>query len=79
MRIRVQHFAALAESAGCDEEWLDTPHTGLAALFAQLHARYQFALPMELLKPVCNNQLVAWDQPVYEGDTIAFLPPFSGG
>jgi len=26
-----------------------------------------------------NEEFAAWDTPVSEGDTIAFLPPVSGG
>jgi molybdopterin synthase catalytic subunit/molybdopterin converting factor small subunit len=80
MRVTVRTFAilrelaadrtalALAEGATLADAWnaLETAHPALA--------RHR-----EFVRAARNGAYVAWDQPVADGDEIAFLPPVSGG
>jgi molybdopterin converting factor small subunit len=79
MKLTIQYYAELAEVAGCSEEILDTVHSDLSHIYAELQRRHGFRFTAATLKPVQNNVLVAWDTPVTSGDVLAFLPPFSGG
>jgi sulfur-carrier protein len=77
--LTVQYFAQLSEDARCAEEVVQSQAVNLAELFEQLRLRHQFLLPMRVLKPVCNDQLVTWENTLQDGDIVSFLPPFSGG
>ena len=41
----------------------------------QLQSRTESAI----VKASVNNEFVMWDDPFSDGDTVTFLPPFSGG
>ena len=79
LRIVVQYFAQLRETAGTDAETIDSDSTDLSEIYAALQARHGFGFPQSALKPVCNNALVSWAHALQDNDVIAFLPPFSGG
>ena len=79
MKLVVQYFAQLGETAGTDSETIDSASADLAEIYAALQACHGFSFPHSALKPVCNDALVHWTHPVQDGDVIAFLPPFSGG
>lgn len=81
MKVRVRLFAMLRERAGTDDAFHDVPggstvkdlwddvrreHTGLAGV------------DLKLLYAV-NNEYVALDHRLADGDEVAFIPPVSGG
>jgi molybdopterin converting factor small subunit len=77
--ITMQYFAQLSEEAKCAQETVQTQATTLTELFEQMRLRHSLSLPMQVLKPVSNDQLVAWNHVLSDGDIVSFLPPFSGG
>jgi molybdopterin synthase sulfur carrier subunit len=79
MKLLVQYFAQLSETAGTDAETIESASADLAEIYAALQARHGFGFPQSALKPVCNNALVGWAHALQDNDVIAFLPPFSGG
>ena len=79
IKIVVQYFAQLAETAGTDAETINSDSADLGEIYAALQARHGFGFPQIALKPVCNNALVGWAHVVQDNDVVAFLPPFSGG
>ncbi len=79
MKLTVQYFAQLSETAGTNAESIDSASADLGEIYAALQTRHGFNFPTSALKPVCNDALVSWTHTVQEGDVIAFLPPFSGG
>lgn len=79
MKLLVQYFAQLSETAGTDAETIDSASADLGEIYAVLQARHGFGFPQNALKPVCNDALVGWTHALQDGDVIAFLPPFSGG
>ena len=79
MKLVVQYFAQLSETAGTDAESIDSVSADLGEIYAALQARHGFSFPQSALKPVCNDALVGWAHALQDNDVIAFLPPFSGG
>ncbi|HEY7738937.1 MAG TPA: molybdenum cofactor biosynthesis protein MoaE [Candidatus Limnocylindria bacterium] len=80
MRIRVRCFATLRElSAGLTELELAEPAT-VAGAWAALADRYPALEPhRSFAQPAQNGVAVGWEEPVSDGDEVAFLPPVSGG
>ena len=70
--ITILYFAALREQAGKEQE---TP----AELYAELQAAYAFDLPQERLRAAVNHAFCDWQTALTDGDTVAFIPPVSGG
>ena len=77
--ISVGYFAELSAVAGMELEQIAHSGDTLRQIYLALQQRHGFRFTELLLKPVCNDVLVAWDVVPADGDTIAFLPPFSGG
>jgi molybdopterin synthase sulfur carrier subunit len=78
MSITVLYFASLREAAGKSSEQLPLPES-LPALFAGLASRYRFGFEQHALRVAVNDRFTVWQTPVQEGDTVAFIPPVSGG
>ena len=77
--VTVRYFAAFREQAGCSEEQLQTDHRQAGDLFAELAGRHGFADPAARCKVAVNDELVAWDAPLADGDEVLFFPPVAGG
>lgn len=75
----VLYFAALREQSGCDRETLSSAATTPAELYAELCRRHAFDLTEERLRPAVNHAFCDWRQHLNDGDTVAFIPPVSGG
>lgn len=75
----VLYFAALRQQAGCDSETVSSAAATPAELYAQLCSRHAFDLSETQLRPAVNHAFCAWQQPLNHGDTVAFIPPVSGG
>ncbi|MFM6987088.1 MAG: MoaD/ThiS family protein [Arenimonas sp.] len=78
MSVTVLYFAALKESAGMPQEILPVPDS-LPALYAGLRARHGFGYEPAVLRVALNGAFAEWSDPVWAGDTVAFIPPVSGG
>lgn len=75
----VLYFAALREQAGCDSETISSAAATPAELYAELRLRHDFDLNQTQLRPAVNHAFGDWQQPLNHGDTVAFIPPVSGG
>jgi sulfur-carrier protein len=77
----VLFFGRIRELIGITEESVELPPgTTLAHLFTRYAERFpQLASFRSSLVAACNQEFAAWDRPLAENDTIAFLPPVSGG
>jgi len=80
MRVQVRCFATLRElSAARTDLVLDEPAT-VDSAWAEMVARHPGLAPHRAYsQPARNGVAVGWDQPVTDGDEVAFLPPVSGG
>lgn len=79
MKINVFYFGLLAERRGLGEETISTSAPTPAALYAELDALHRLGLCVEDFRVAVNDEFAAWDRPLEENDTVAFLPPMSGG
>lgn len=85
MTVNILYFARLRESLGRSSEQLDLPPgvSRLGALREMLAARggaWTEALGAgSNVRAAVNHEMAAGDQPVKDGDEIAFFPPVTGG
>jgi MoaE-MoaD fusion protein len=80
MRIHARTFATLRElsAARTDLELDGSP--SVAEAWAALAALYPGLEPhREYTQAARNGDAVGWDEPLSDGDEVAFLPPVSGG
>lgn len=78
-KINVLYFAILREQAQKEQEIHETHAQTPAELYAELQASYAFDLPQERLRAAINHAFCAWETELCDGDTVAFIPPVSGG
>jgi molybdopterin synthase catalytic subunit len=80
MRVTVRCFATLRElSAGRSEVDLDGPATVAAAWAVMTERHPGLDAHRSFTQPARNGVAVGWDEPLTDGDEVAFLPPVSGG
>lgn len=79
MNLTVFYFGLLAERRGIGEERLTSSATTPAALYAELDERHGLGLATRDFRAAVNDEFVAWDHPLAENDSVALLPPMSGG
>ena len=78
-KITVRYFAVFREHAGVDEETLSLTATTTREVFEQLQMRHRSPEPLQHCKVAINDELVGWDAPVRDGDTVLLFPPVAGG
>jgi molybdopterin synthase sulfur carrier subunit len=76
MSITVRFFASVRERLGKEQEIIDSAGINNVADVWKQSAR--IALPDNLLAAV-NMEYARPDQPVRDGDEVAFFPPVTGG
>lgn len=79
MQITVKYFAILREQAGCREHTLQTLAPSPAALYAEMAAAHGLSVPADMLAYAVNERYVPADEPLKDGDRVAFIPPVAGG
>jgi molybdopterin converting factor subunit 1 len=81
MRVAVRFFASLRELVGTERVELDltgapTPEDAWRALALRYPA---LAARRPSLTAAVNRRYARFDEPLAEGDELAFIPPVSGG
>lgn len=79
IRVTIEYFAAFREQAGVSEEVLDVAPQTVAALFKSLAGTHGFRDPQSRCKVAVNDELVAWEASIADGDRVLFFPPVAGG
>jgi molybdopterin-guanine dinucleotide biosynthesis protein A len=79
LSVKVRYFALLREQAGRGAEALQTQARTPQELYRQLQHERGLKLAPQFLRVAVNDEFGDWDQPLADGDTIAFLPPVAGG
>ena len=79
MNITVKYFASIRESVGKSQEVRTTNAHDLKELYCELADEYQLDADIEHLRVACNQEYVPFSHPLKNMDTIAFIPPVSGG
>lgn len=81
LRVKVLFFGPLRELTGISEEAVEILEgANVAELFDRYAGRFpNLAAYRVSLVASRNEEFASWDTPLAEDDTIAFLPPVSGG
>ena len=79
MRIKILYFAQLADLAGKAEEVREFSSITVKELYKQLAQEYQLPHKFSQLQVAVNHELCAHKKELHDGDSIAFLPPMTGG
>lgn len=79
MQIKVLYFARLAELAGSTEETRELTDASPEKLYVTLAREYNFPHTFTQVQVAINHELSAHNKTLRDGDSIAFLPPMSGG
>ncbi len=79
MTLTVCYYGLLAERRGLAEERVNSPAETPAQLYAELDREHSLGLAMTDFRAAVNDEFVSWDHPLRENDSVAFLPPMSGG
>ena len=79
MKIKVLYFAQLADLAKKAEEIKYVYDSSISSLYTELKSTYNFPQEFTQLQVAVNHKLSAHDKILSDGDTVAFLPPMTGG
>jgi molybdopterin synthase sulfur carrier subunit len=75
MTVTVCYFGLLAERRGLTEERVTTAAATPAALYSEL----ELGVAISGMRAAVNDEFVPWDHSLNDGDSVALLPPMSGG
>jgi len=81
MKLTILYFAHLAERTGTREETRDVPSGATAAALRELLAKAHPKLgdALKSCRVAVQEEFVADSTLLAEGNTVAFIPPVSGG
>jgi molybdopterin converting factor subunit 1 len=81
MRVTVRLFARLRDITGAGELARDVaPGSTIRGVWRDLAGEFPALAPYERsISSAVNTDYARMDQPLTEGDEVAFLPPVSGG
>lgn len=79
LTVHIQYFAILREQRGLGRESLATAAATAAGLYEELRVRHGFSLPVDRVRAAINEEFVAWETPLRDGQTVVFIPPVAGG
>lgn len=77
--LTIRYFALFREHAGMAEETVEIEARTAADVFATLKHRHGSNEPLGHCKVAVNDEMVDWDSPVNDGDTVLLFPPVAGG
>lgn len=78
-RITLLYFALLQDQTGLDKETVSTAANTPKELYVELQAVHPLSMSIDVIRVAINDDLVAWDAPLRDGDRVVFLAPVSGG
>ena len=77
--ITVRFFAVFREAAGVESKTLRTGSANAGELFSEMTRLFPGLAPEAAALVAINDEMVAWDQPIEDGDEVLFFPPVAGG
>ena len=78
-KITVLFFGKLKETWNTNKIELESKCTNAESLYLELLDKTLEKPHKPSIKVAINDEFVDWDTAINDGDTIAFLPPASGG
>jgi molybdopterin converting factor small subunit len=79
LQLQVTYFAILREQRGIGFETVSTHASTPRALYDELRGKYAFTLPSERVRVAIDDAFTNWDEPLKDGQKLAFIPPVAGG
>lgn len=79
MKIAIQYFASIAESAGKTEEQIEISSCTAAELFAKIKEKYKIHYDISQIRVAVNDSYVDFSYVLHDADTVVFIPPVAGG
>lgn len=81
MTVKILYFASLCDAIGKTAEEFDPPPgvTTVGQVRATLGGRHAALLTTKNLRAARNRKMCEMDEPIADGDEIAFFPPVTGG
>lgn len=77
MKVRIRFFGSLRDRLGQSEMLLEVaPESTVAGVWAQVTDGKE--VPQDVLGAI-NMEYASFEQPVADGDEVAFFPPVTGG
>ena len=78
-KIQVLYFAGLRVQAGISSEMIETELLNVGDFYAERQKCHGISMPRAQIRVAINEEFAEFNAPLVDGDTIAFLPPVSGG
>ncbi|MGB0334578.1 MAG: MoaD/ThiS family protein [Opitutales bacterium] len=79
MKINILYFAQLGDLAGHRSEIVQLDDPCPKKLYGSLREQYGFPHEFTQIQVAINHELSAHETELQDGDSIAFLPPMTGG
>lgn len=79
MRYHIAYYGLLAERRGLAAEEIESARSTPAEIYRDIDAEHRLGLSTADMRAAVNDEFVAWEHPLKDNDSIAFLPPMSGG
>lgn len=81
MKLTLLYFASLKAARGLASEELESAPANATpgSLYTELRRKHALPLPPGQVRTAVNAAFCDHDKPLKDGDTVAFMPPMSGG
>jgi len=78
--VRVRFFARLRELTGSELENVTAPaHAKVFDIYQAMRVVHTSLPSYKEVRAAVNQEFADWQDPVADGDEVAFIPPVSGG
>ena len=79
MTITIEFYGRLKEQFSESPLTFHNKNNEVEAIYKALCQQYNQPTEQRIIKPIINDTFCEWQDTVYTGDVLGFLPPASGG